>query len=947
MAANVVARATILWVLSALLGTTAASGQGVRIVADAWLGAPVQFGLDELRSALRERGVTVSDSGEFLVVAGLPGGESLAGLEVPRLPDRPEALAIRRTEVSGKRAVALSGSDERGLMYALLDVAARVRWGEGAADVFAHVRDTVEEPYIRERAVSIYTMQRVYCEQRLFDEEYWARYCQLLARSRINSFVVVFGYENGGFMAPLYPYFFDVEGFPGVELVGITREKRARNVAALRRVIEIAHEHGVDFIPAPWDHIYRGGVQGGGILGASELAGQKAPGLVTGVTSENVAAYNKAAIAKFLKVFPRIDGVQFRMHGESGLKPDEMAGFWHEVFTMIKAERPNLRVDLRAKELPDVIIDDAVNLGLHVRVTTKYWMEQQGLPFHPTHINRQNQHDRRHGYADLLKYPQKYKVHWRLWNGGTTRLLLWADPRYVRRFSESVKVYGGDSCEVNEMLATKMLGEPHGTNPFAIHTPAYRHYEYEFERYWHYYQVWGRVSYNPDVPAETWSREFARRFGEAGKSLSDGLHLASKVLPRIVASSYRYQRFPTTRGWAEMMRMGDLPTYADEQGSDIQQFMNVADAARRLLDGTDTALRRPAENSAWFARTARRILDLVSKAEAAAGKRPSRELQTTVVDLKILAAVARYHSHRLHAGVQYNLYKQTGDAAALDRAIRREEQAVRAWEHTVVAAGDVYSPDLAFGVRRVGFPRHWEEELELLREGLQALTAERRQLRRPWSGSVAPVISHAPVRRLGAGEELHVQATVSASAPPERVVVWLAENAGAFRAVEMSANEEGMYSTRLSHSVSEGTLRYLIEATGDDGSRSVYPASGEAKPVAVIVTSDNSPPEADVDRVSGVRPGQAVKVTAEVRDSSGVKWVRLRYRHLTQMEDYRSAEMKLEAASGRYQAEIPGDFVVPEWDLMYFVEAIDQKGNGRMYPDVETEMPYVILELER
>ena len=59
-----------------------------------------------------------------------------------------------------------------------------------------HVRDTVEQPYIRERAVSIYTMQRAYFEERLFDERHWTRYFQLLARSRINSFVVVFGYEK-------------------------------------------------------------------------------------------------------------------------------------------------------------------------------------------------------------------------------------------------------------------------------------------------------------------------------------------------------------------------------------------------------------------------------------------------------------------------------------------------------------------------------------------------------------------------------------------------------------------------------------------------------------------------------------------------------------------------------------------------------------------------------
>ena len=156
------------------------------------------------------------------------------------------------------------------------------------------------------------------------------------------------------------------------------------------------------------------------------------------------------------------------------------------------------------------------------------------------------------------------------------------------------------------------------------------------------------------------------------------------------------------------MRMGDLPTYADEQGTDIQQFMNVADAARSVIDGTDTAMRRPGENSAWFARAARRILDLVSDAEAAADKRQNREFQTTAADLKILAALALYHSHRLHAGVQYNLHTQTGDAAALDRAISREEQAVLAWENTVAAAGDVYSADLAFGVHRVGFPRALE-----------------------------------------------------------------------------------------------------------------------------------------------------------------------------------------------------------------------------------------------
>jgi hypothetical protein len=64
--------------------------------------------------------------------------------------------------------------------------------------------------------------------------------------------------------------------------------------------------------------------------------------------------------------------------------------------------------------LPDEVIADGLDQGIPLRVTTKFWMEQMGLPFHPTHINVQDQKNRRHGYADLLRFPRGYKVHWRL-----------------------------------------------------------------------------------------------------------------------------------------------------------------------------------------------------------------------------------------------------------------------------------------------------------------------------------------------------------------------------------------------------------------------------------------------------------------------------------------------------------------------------------------------------
>ena len=850
------------------LAPAAMAQQRVQVVTPETLIGPAAYGIAQLSETILDRGIAVRSvktmelvDSSHVIVAGLVSQRHLAdlitanGLEVPK---QPESLAVCRMRSGGRSTIVLCGSDAVGLMYAALDTAERIGCATGEEDLFTHVRNTSESPCLTDRAVSTYTMQRRLFEQRLYDESYWKCYFDMLAKSRINSYTIIFGYENGGFMAPIYPYFFDVDGFPDIELYGMTPQQQAKNTAALRRVIELAHERGIRFTAGIWDHIYRGGVQGGGIEGASDLVGQRAPHLVYGVTAENLAPYTKAALRKFLAVFPDLDGIQFRMHWESGLTRKETPGFWRDVFSMLKESQPNIQIDLRAKGLPDEVIDDAVANGLPFRIGTKYWMEQLGMPFHPTHVNPQNQKDRRHGYADLLRYPKRYEMQWRIWSGGTARFLLWGDPEYVRRFVQSARVYDGRSFEVNEMLATKMLGEPHDAEPFDLLTPSYRHYGYEFERYWHYYQVWGRVSYDPDTPAELWEREFARRFGaEAGPLVRQALHTASNVLPRIVAASYNYRYFPTTRGWAEVMRLGDLPEYAQGTGTDVAQFQSYRDAARQLLTGEFTAQRTPFQTSQWFHRVADQILADVEAASAAADLKgaAAQEFRATTMDLKILAHLARYHAARMKAAVWYNVYLQTKDQFALQRCLDLESQAIAHWRGIIESAGDVYPETLAFGVHRVGFSRHWKEELPKLEDGLAQLS------------------------------KLPSEASLDASLR-ERML------------------QQEAWSTGASFSI-------------------------------------------HVDRPASARPGRDLRVTASVRSEPELKWIRLRYRHLTQFEDYESVEMTLDPATGKYVGTIPGSFIVPQWDLMYFVEAIASHGAGVMVPDLEQEMPYVIVPVDR
>ena len=926
----------------------------VSVITDAAPGPAAVHGLAELRDSLRVRGVIATSAtklsaarGSTRIVAGLATGSGSAARLRAELrlaaPEGPGAFLVRWAERKGGRVLLICGTDDRGLMYGELEIAERVGWATDPKRPFARVGNTTRAPAVRDRALSIYTMHPRVFESRLFDTEHWERYFDLLAKSRFNRFVLIFGYENGGYMAPPYPYFFDVEGFRDVRVSGLTAEQRQKNLAALNRLIDQAHARGLEFTIGIWDHIYRGGVQSGGPREMDANAKRETRGLVWGLTKEKLMAYSVAALRGLLTAVPKVDSLQFRMHGESGLRRSEMADFWRQIYDVVKSAQSGIRFDARAKNFPDSLIDLAVEKGINIRICTKYWMEQMGLPFHPTHIHPRNQHDRRHGYADLLRYPRRYKMHWRLWNGGTTRILLWGDPDYARRFAASTHLYDGDGFEVNEPLATKMEAQPHAKEPFALLRPSHRYYEWEFERYWHFFQVFGRLGYDPATPAEVWEREFARRFGpQAGPEVMRGLHRASRILPRIIAYCFPYGRFPTTRGWAEKQHHDDLPVYAKALPSDTEQFLGPDAAARAVLEGTPSAKITPSESSVWFERVAQDVIEHVRRAEARIGPRRSKEFASTMVDLRVLAGLALFHSRRARAGLSYALFRRTRDLFVLDDALADEETAVQAWETIVAAAGDVYADDLAMGFRGAGLCGHWRDELALLRKGLAELRAEASRLASATAGTGLE-IAHVPIHRSAPGEGLIVRATVRGEATAVRVR--FGTSATDQRFLPMRKTGPLRFAARVPADAVVFGLSYTLEAVDRNGRRAVWPAAGGPHPVTV--TDDRDPPTVVHEPLQRAPAARPLSISARVRDRAGVKWVRLRYRSVTQFEDFKTIQMQPTGDADEYAAVVPAEHVPPGLDFMYFLEVMDTVGNGSIHPDLEETTPYVIVELQR
>ena len=156
-----------------------------------------------------------------------------------------------------------------------------------------------------------------------------------------------------------------------------------------------------------------------------------------------------------------------------------------------------------------------------------------------------------------------------------------------------------------------------------------------------------------------------------------------------------------------------------------------------------------------------------------------------------------------------------------------------------------------------------------------------------------------------------------------------------------------LYSAAIPGASVANRMEYFIEAVDKADRHSAFPRGGSQHPISVTVTHDNEPPTVSHTPVTQCAPGEPLKITAQVRDPAGVKWVRLRYRGVNQHQDYSTLRMLPTGEKDEYQTEIPAQHIRPEWDLMYYIEAMDNHCNGKIHPDLEKETPYVVVQVQR
>jgi hypothetical protein len=709
--------------------------------------APCRWAAGELERALTRAGRQVRRAARVedaaapemcVVAAGAQAPIAAAALNAARIdPLRgPERTVLAMSRAAGRPALLAAGSDPRGLVYALLDLADRVRTlGAGAL--------APDVPEVGRPANPVRSVMRQFTSQTLdspwfFDREMWPAYLTMLATQRFNRLHLGFGlgYDtlqrvSDSYLLFLYPFLLGIPGYD-VRVTNVSDADRARNLDTLRYISEETVARGLDFQLGVWMHGYR------------LINSPNARYVVEGLTDETHAAYCRDALTALLEACPAISAVALRIHGESGVAEGSY-DFWTTVFDGVKRAGRRVEIDLHAKGIDQTMIDRALATGMPVNLSPKYWAEHLGMPYHQTAIrdlempvpgrtgaglmtlSEGARVFTRYGYADLLREDRRYTVRHRVF-AGTQRLLLSGDPASAAAWSRMFGFCGSTGADLMEPLTCRgrrgtgaIGGARSGYADAALDT------RWDWEKFEYWYRVSGRLLYDPETPAGVWQRALGR--GPDARALESALAHATRILPTITTAhlpSAACDAYWPEVYWNEPITVeapgpyGDTPapkTFQNTSPLDPQLFSRMTEHAEALIAGEPGARYSPLEVASWLdALAAATRRDLARLGEPAAADR-----RRAAIDIAIQAGLGEFFAAKFRAGVLYALHERTTDREALERAIAAYGQARAAWA-ALAARAAVYAADLSVS-DKVSNRGHWADRLASIDQDLERMRA--------------------------------------------------------------------------------------------------------------------------------------------------------------------------------------------------------------------------------
>ncbi|MEO8593520.1 MAG: carbohydrate-binding family 6 protein [Candidatus Solibacter sp.] len=683
----------------------------------------VSFGAAEIRRVLgpkapaanRAIGEIASDSSPLRFVLAADAAESKALAQelgvAPLKVSSSQSYAIRRQERRGRLTIAVLAADPVGAMYGAFDIAEGVRLG-----TIQETKDSDHSPRIAQRGIKFnITLDRrtpTYSDNsdssqanipEVWRMEFWHTYFDEMARQRFNVISL--------WSLHPFPSLVKVPEFPDVALNDVwgntepfdlqfnmdssvmAQPFRLGKVAIVNRmtidekirfwreVLQYGKDRGIDVYWFTWN-IFVWGTEG-------------KHGLTEDGRNEATIAYFRASVREMVKTYPLLAGVGITA-GEN--MKTRQGTFDHEDW-LWRTYGEGIRDGL--KDQPN----------RQFRLIHRYHQTAQGRSIeafkeYPGPFDFSFKYSVAHMYSEtkppfiapVLEQMPKNMRTWLTVRNDDIYSYRWGDPDFAREYLRNIPgpdrvagfYMGPDGYSWGREFIDK---EPETPRQLVM------------QKQWYSFAMWGRLSYEPELPNALFERMLAARFpGIPASKLYQAVAAASKTMPQVTRFFWRdldFLWFP--EGNIQKGNGNGFFTVADFiKGQTMPESgnLNVRQWRSRFLKGATMGGTTPLQVAEALKTNAAASLRMVSELRPLQPK-SSKEFRLTLGDAEAMAELGNYYADKILAATELALFDGESKPEHRDAAVKHLEAALVHWKAYAAVATSQYKPQFLGRLVRV------------------------------------------------------------------------------------------------------------------------------------------------------------------------------------------------------------------------------------------------------
>jgi hypothetical protein len=821
-------------------------------------------------------------------------------------------------KTGAKNRIFVVGSDWNGVMYGLFELSSRINAQKPGTSSSFSITNEKRSPTLKTRGVACYLHTKALHDpfSWFHEDKYWDGFIKQLAMNTFNYLELRGAFDSiEGDFKNLFPYFTPGQSFNDNTITEFVKEK---NLQRLKMISDMASEYGIEV----------------------SLINYKAslldPSSMQEVSNQVNTQYTQTAIQLILQNCPNLSGMGFRT-GESG----KNESFYRAVFL------PSLNATSRNTVLT---VHPWLSDEYQIRMMMDTYESKSKLVFkfngdhlvHPYPVSGYRMSEwHSYSYESYFSNPHRYEALFQISTGGTNRIFPWMDAEFVKQTVKSCQQFNADGIVVE-------CPSPY-TQPYEMFLHSVEQeidvWEYQYQRDWYWYQVWGKLAYEPDRNLEGLMLSFKERFGpNAGEQLFEALQKASHVIPALAAVYYpapdvrsyspEFEPPLSIMKWmeAQPLDMLTVRSVQEEINSRVSRSVNAKRSPLQFLTDAET----DAQEASELSKNAGQLVErLIESGLTSANKKIHREWIYLDANIQALAALSRYLRTSLETALQFGMFQLSGDTPSLLIASETTKGLMAPWQEFQQQMRRLYSP--VYDAVRIDHEYfHWSNMSPTVIEDQQIMA----------NAYLAWQESDSWKRYLGHNRQFTARTEVpfilTCSIPPgmkvNRLNVRYKNSFGQTGNVAMAPSTvEGIYAVEIDSGVmTAGAFEYFI--LGDiDGTPYKVPADTDGSFYTVSVTPDIDPPSViDLnDQISISRDRLAI--VGNFFDPSGIISSRIYWKSLPSDSIWEDRAMNL--SGNEFVANIP----VTVDGALYTIEIIDGVGNGIRIPDIKQGVPYYIL----